>query len=213
MSQVHQLGPPFVFFGTSEQQSWKVGSWDRWKFLPPQNNEFLISSQRLILKFHIKLDGSFLNEFPIRSRTTAVLSDAPWNNFVQKSNWHNWWMVWLDMFMTLGCFSFLGTSQTGSSINATRYLQNGDCRKMLVARQGGQAGKPTKWRLERYELGRFIFVASGLSDGSSLPFFLKLAHSLQGCAIGFINFAQVSRGLFAGPKFYGICAIAWFRQE
>ena len=49
---VHHL----FFFGTSEQQRWKLEAENDGRN-PPQNKEFLISSQRLILKFHIKLRG------------------------------------------------------------------------------------------------------------------------------------------------------------
>lgn len=79
----------------------------------------------------------------------------------KKSNWHNSPMVWLDMFMTLGCFSFSGTfANSILDFHATRYLQNGDCRKMLVARQGGQAGhRPLKTKTLRTWQVNF-FVAS-----------------------------------------------------
>ena len=131
----------------------------------------------------------------------------------KKSNWHNWWMVWLDMFMTLGCFSFLGTFANGILDKRYQVLaewglpQNACC----ATRRAG--GKTDEMKTRTLRTWQVYFCCKRLVRWLKFTIFLKLAHSLQGCAIGFINFAQVSRGLFAGPKFYGICAIAWFRQE
>lgn len=211
---VHQLGPPFVFFWhlwAAKLKGWKLRTMEvssaskQWVPDKVSGGSFWSSI--------LNLRGVFWMNFQSLGEQQLFFLMLRETTLSKKSNWHNWWMVWLDMFMTLGCFSFLETFANGILDKRYQVLaewglpQNACC----ATRRAG--GKTDEMKTPTLRTWQVYFCCKRLVRWLKSTIFFKLAHSLQGCVIGFINFAQVSRGLFVGPKFYGICAIAWFRQE